>query len=248
MERQIAAIVKVQNGSKAMNTLLPAKIQILCTNGLKSVFLAAGDQLTRDTGIAFTADYGSTKKFTDRIAAGETPDVVILTGGAINALIAQGKLASGRTDVAKSFVGVAVRKGASPPDISTVAAFIATLRAARSISRSRIGASGLHLESLITRLGLAAELTPKIKVYDGYAAQACAEGEVEIAIQQLSELMPVVGLDIVGPLPKELQKVTMFSAGIGAATTQRAAAEKFIAYIKHRDRAAVLRANGLEPA
>ena len=230
------------------NTVPPETIHILCTNGLKAVFEATGDQLSLHTGVAFTADYGSTKKFTDRIAAGETPDVVILTGDAIDALIAQGKLAKGRTDLAKSFVGVAVHKGAPTPDISTVAAFIATLRAARSISRSRVGASGLHIESLVKRLGLADELTPKIKVYDGYAAQACAEGEVEIAIQQLSELMSVVGLHIVGPLPDELQKVTMFSAGIGAATTQRAAAEKFIAYIKHRDRASVLRANGLEPA
>lgn len=226
----------------------PQIIQVRCTNGLKSVFEAVGTALTQTTGVAFSADYGSTKKFSDEIAAGEVPDVVILTDEAIDTLIALGKLAKGRIDLARSFVGVAVRKGAPKPDISTVPAFIATLRAARAISRSKLGASGQHFEALLSHLGLAQELAPKIKIYDGRAAQACAEGEVDIAIQQISELMPVAGLEIVGPLPAELQKVTIFSAGIGAATKQRAAAEKFIAFIRDRDRIAALRTCGLEPA
>jgi molybdate transport system substrate-binding protein len=230
------------------NTAPPQTIRVLCTNGLKALFGAAGGRLTDETGVAFAADYGSTKKFTDRIAAGDVPDVVILTDEAIDTLIAQGKLAKGRIDLARSFIGVAVRKGAPKPDLSSVPAFIATLRAAKSIARSRVGASGLHLEELLNRLGLGAELAPKIKAYDGHAAQACADGETEIAIQQISELMPVAGLDIVGPLPAELQKVTMFSAGIGALTKQRGAAEKFIAYVKDPGRAAALRAHGLEPA
>jgi molybdate transport system substrate-binding protein len=230
------------------NLAPPQSIQVLCTNGLKSVFEAVGDALSRRTGVTFAADYGSTKKFTDQIAEGGAPDVVILTDEAIDSLIALGKLAGGRIDLARSFIGVAVRQGTPRPDISTVPAFIATLRAARAISRSRLGASGQHFETLLQRLGLTAELTPKIKVYDGRAAQACADGEVDIAIQQISELMPVTGLDIVGPLPPDLQKVTMFSAGIGAATRQRAAAEKFIAFVKDRERDEALRAHGLEPA
>jgi molybdate transport system substrate-binding protein len=223
-------------------------IQVLCTNGLKTVFEAIGKELTTATGVPFAAEYGSTKMFTDRIAGGDVPDVVILTDEAIDALIAQGKLAAGRVDLAKSLVGVAVRKGTPKPDISSSAAFIVALRAARLIARSRVGASGLHFASVLDRLGLADELAPKIKTYDGGAGQSCANGETDIAIQQISELMPVKGLDIVGPLPTELQKVTIFSAGIGAATTHRAAAEKFIAYIKGGERAAVLRTNGLEPA
>ena len=230
-----------------MSDTANATVRVLCTNGLKSLFEAEGGELTRATGVSFAADYGSTKKFTEQITAGDVPDIVILTDEAIDTLIAQGKLAKGRTDLAKSFIGVAVRKGTPKPDISTTAAFIATLRAAPSIARSRLGASGQHLESLLKQFGLAEELAPNIKIYDGYAAQACANGETEIAIQQISELMPA-GLDIVGPLPAELQKLTIFSAGIGAATKQRAAAKKFIAYIKDRDRAAALRAHGLEPA
>jgi molybdate transport system substrate-binding protein len=225
-----------------------APLKVLCTNGLKSVFLETGEQLSSRTGVHFSAEYGSTKKFTDRIAEGDNPDVAILTDEAIDTLIGQGRLSQGRVDVAKSFIGVAVRKGTPRPAIESVPAFIATLRAARAISRSKVGASGLHIADVFKQLGIAEELAPKIKIYDGYAAQACAEGEVDIAIQQISELMPVAGLEIVGPLPEELQKVTMFSAGIGATTSNRAAAEKFIAFIKSGDRAAVLRTHGLEPA
>ncbi len=122
-----------------------APLKVLCTNGLKSVFLETGEQLSSTTGVNFSAEYGSTKKFTDRVAEGDSPDVVILTDAAIDTLIGHGKLSQGRIDLAKSFIGVAVRTGTPKPDISSVPAFIATLRAARAISRSKMGASGLHI-------------------------------------------------------------------------------------------------------
>ncbi len=231
-----------------MNTAAPPDIRVLCTNGLKSVFAAIEHKLAGAIGAAVSADFGSTRKFSDCIAQGNVPDVAILTDEAIDALIAQGRLAGRRIDVAKSFVGVAVRQGAPRPDIASPEAFIRTLRSAGSISRSRRGASGLHMAALLERLGLAQELAPRVKVYDGYAAQACADGEVEIAIQQISELMPVAGLDIVGPLPDAFQKVTMFSAGLGATTSNRAAAEALITLIRSAECAPVLRARGLEPA
>ena len=101
---------------------------------------------------------------------------------------------------------------------------------------------------MIERFGLAEELSSKITAYDGMAGQTCADGDAEIAIQQISELMPVAGLDILGPLPDEIQKISVFSAGIGATTTQRDAAERFIAFAKSRDCDNVLRDKGLEPA
>jgi molybdate transport system substrate-binding protein len=232
-----------------MNNPAPATtIRVLCTNGLKSVFEAVGPALTRNTGIGFTAEYGSTAKFTDRIVGGDVPDVVILTDEAIEKLVADGQLAGRRIDLARSFIGVAVRKGAPHPDIGSRAAFIQTLRNAKSIARSRLGASGQHFGKLLEQFGLAGELAPKIFAYDGMAGQMCAEGKHEIAIQQISELMPVPGIDIVGPLPDEIQKVSIFSAGIGAASDQRAAAERFIAYVKSRDCDGILRDKGLEPA
>lgn len=230
------------------NTAVTPTIRVLCTNGLKTVFEAIGDNLQQKTGLHFSAEYGSTIKFTDRISGGDVPDVVILTDEAIDKLIALGKLSGKRMDLARSFVGVAVKQGAPHPDISTQAAFIQMLKNAKSIARSRLGASGQHFGALLERFGLAEELSSKITAYDGMAGQTCADGDAEIAIQQISELMPVAGLDILGPLPDEIQKISVFSAGIGATTTQRDAAERFIAFAKSRDCDNVLRDKGLEPA
>jgi molybdate transport system substrate-binding protein len=230
---------------QSMNSAAQTKVRVLCTNGLKSVFAALEKDLPAKAGAELAMEFGSTKKFADQIAAGDVPDIALLSDEAIDALIAQGKLAGTRVDIAKSFIGVAVRKGTRHPDISSPAAFIHTLKTTPSIARSRQGMSGLHLVQLLDRLGLTNEIAPKIKVYDGYAAQACADGEVEIAIQQIAELMPVAGLEIVGPLPGDLQKVTMFSGAAGAGTHKRAAADALVAYV--RSQADVLRAKGLEP-
>jgi molybdate transport system substrate-binding protein len=222
-------------------------LRILCTNGLKTVFEAIGPDLEKQ-GVPFSADYGSTAKFTDRVMEGDAPDIIILTDEAIDKLIAAGKIAGQRIDLAKSFVGVAVRKGTPHPDIGSAAAFIRTLRNAGAIACSRLGASGQHFRFLLDKFGIAEELAPKITAYDGYAGGACADGKADIAIQQISELMPVAGLDIVGPLPDEIQKNSIFSAGIGANTPQRTAAETFIARIKAGGYDRVLRDKGLEPA
>ena len=220
-------------------------LDVACSNGLKGVVVALeGDLRRRFSGLALS--YGSTKQLTETASA--ATHVFIMSDAAIDALIGAGTLAAERFDIARSRIGVAVRKGAPRPDISTLASFIATLRKAKSVGRSRQGISGLHLAGELTRLGLAEELGPKFKAYDGYAAQACANGEVEIAIQQISELAPVAGLDIVGPVPDELQKITIFSAGIGAHSGHRDNALAFIACLKSKEAAPTLRANGLEPA
>ncbi|MFZ0071212.1 MAG: substrate-binding domain-containing protein [Xanthobacteraceae bacterium] len=219
-------------------------LDVACSNGLKGVVVALeGDLRRRFSGLALS--YGSTKQLTETASA--ATDVFIMSDAAIDALIGAGTLAAERFDIARSRIGVAVRKGAPRPDISTLASFIATLRKTKSVGRSRQGISGLHLAGELTRLGLAEELGPKFKAYDGYAAQACANGEVEIAIQQISELAPVAGLDIVGPVPDELQKITIFSAGIGAHSGHRDNALAFIARLKSKEAAPTLRANGLEP-
>lgn len=229
------------------NPASTGNIRVLCTNGLKTVYEAVGADLQKASGVAFSAEYGATAKFMDRITAGEVPDVIVLTEEAIDRLIAAGKIEGRRIDIAKSFIGVAVRKGTPRPDISSRAAFIQTLRDAKSIACSRLGASGQHFRHLLNQFGITEELAPKITAYDGYAGQACAEGKAEIAIQQISELMPVTGLDIIGPLPNEIQKNAIFSAGVGAGTAKRAEAEKFIAHIKSGTYDKVLRDKGLEP-
>jgi len=220
-------------------------LDVACSNGLKGVVVALEDALRKRFG-RLAVSYGSTRQLTE--TAKPATDVVIMSDAAIDTLIAAGTLAAQRFDLARSRIGVAVRTGAPRPEIATLAAFIETLRNAKSIGRSRQGISGLHIGGELTRLGLAEELGPKFKAYDGYAAQACANGEVELAIQQISELAPVAGLDIVGPVPDELQKITIFSAGIGAHSGHRDRALAFIDCLKAKETAPVLRANGLEPA
>src|SRR6516225_4354816 len=220
-------------------------LDVACSNGLKGVVAAMEDALRKRFG-RLAVSYGSTWQLTE--TAKPATDVVIMSDAAIDALIAAGTLAAERVDLARSRIGVAVRKGAPRPDITTLASFIETLRKAKSIGRSRQGISGLHIAGELVRLGLADELGPKFKAYDGYAAQACANGETDIAIQQISELAPVAGLDIVGPLPDELQKITIFSAGLGAQSPHRATGVAFVEFLKSKKAEPTLRANGLEPA
>lgn len=222
-----------------------AVLDIACSNGLKGVVVA----LTRDLQSKFgelAITYGSTKQLSESVKP--TTDVVIMSDAAIDGLIAARTLAPQRLDIALSRIGVAVRQSTPHPDISSLPALVAALRSAKSISRSRQGISGLHIAGELVRLGLAEELEPKFKAYDGYAAQACANGETDIAIQQISELVPVPGLDIVGPLPDELQKITIFSAGLGAQSRHRATAVAFVDFLKSKQAEPTLHANGLEPA
>jgi molybdate transport system substrate-binding protein len=235
---------KPSNESIMENSAPPA-VAVACSNGLKGVIQALEGELRGKVG-ALAITYGSTKHLTENMPPGT--DVVIMSDTAIDALIAGGQLAAGRFDLALSRIGVAVREGTPRPDIGTLEAFVAALRSAKSIGRSRQGISGVHLVGEFARLGLTDELGPKVKAYDGYAAQACANGEVEIVIQQISELALVAGLDIVGPVPVALQKITTFSAGITAQSTHPEAALAFITALKAKEAVPVLRANGLEPA
>jgi molybdate transport system substrate-binding protein len=182
-----------------------------------------------------------------QIATGESGDVAIFTAAAIDELIARRKVTA-RMDLTRSFVGIAVKKGAPKPDISTPEKFKATLLAAKSIARSETGASGLYFASLIERLGLTDTLKPKIKVQDGIVGKLAASGEVEIAVQQISELMQADGAEIVGPLPEALQQVTVFSAGVFVSSARMQAAQAFVAYLAAPENAGLIRRMGMEPA
>jgi len=222
-------------------------IRVLCTLGLRGLL----DEITRALdarGLYFTASYGATNVLMPRIGAGETADVAILTDTGIEGLIEHGTLATGsRRDLARSAIGIAVKAGAAKPDISTPEAFKQTLRAARSIAFSRSGASGIHFANLISQLGVADEVARKARIFDGVVGTLAARGEVELAVQQVSELRLVDGIDIVGPLPDALQKVTVFSAGFFAASPRPAAGGLFIEALRTPDVAAVMRKQGLEP-
>jgi molybdate transport system substrate-binding protein len=227
----------------------PPPLRLLSTLGVMGALQAQQGALERRLGTALAAEFAPTKVLVDRLAAGETPDVVILTAEAIAALAAQGKLAPGGAPLALSLVGIAQAPGQAHPDIGSAAALVATLRAARSIAYSAAGASGLFFAQLIERLGIAAEVNAKATVIpQGLTGALVAHGETQYAIQQISELKLVDGIDIIGPLPADTQTPTVFSA---AALADRPRAEEATALVRllaGPEMAAAFTAAGLQPA
>jgi len=225
-------------------------MEILCTNGVKSVMLELlpAFERARSTKVAIT--WGSTNALLKDIESGAGGDLAILTAEAIDDLIKQGKaVAGGRVDLARSGIGVAVRKGAKRPDIASPEALKRALLAAKSVAHSKTGLSGIYFPTVLARLGIADEMTSKIVIPDPGTpvGEVVAKGDAEIGIQQISELLPVPGIEIVGPLPEPLQKITIFSGGVLTAAKDRdgaAALLKFVAAESHR----LLKQKGLEPA
>jgi molybdate transport system substrate-binding protein len=225
-----------------------AVIEVLSTLALRGVLLEVAADFRARTGLAVAAGYKSTNAQLLAISQGATADMAIITRPAIDQLVGAGKIVAGSAaDIAQSGVGLAVRAGAPKPDIATVEAFKRTLLAAKSIAFSRIGASGIHFGEVIERLGIAAEVRRKAIIGDSYVGEIAARGEAELAVQQISELMPVAGIDIVGPLPGDLQKISVFSAGIFTAARNPAGAAKLIAYLALPELAPILIRKGLSP-
>jgi molybdate transport system substrate-binding protein len=197
------------------------------------------------TGIAVEADFAPTVALLDRLRGGEAADIAILTAQGIDDLTGEGVIRPGsRTDIALSFVGVAVKAGAPKPDIGSVEAFKATLLAARAVAYSRIGASGLYFAGLIERLGIAEAVNARaVIVPSGFTAERLVSGEADLAVQQISELMVVPGIEVAGPLPAEVQTVATFSGGrLGEAGAD------LLRFLASAEAAPVLRRAGLEPA
>ncbi len=217
-----------------------AMLRVLSTLGLAGVLQDLACSLP-----PLDLQLAPTQTLVGRIAAGERGDVAILTGVAVDELIAGGILdRASRMDLARSHVGVAVREGASRPDIATPEAFVAALLGARSVALSRAGASGLYMAGLLDRLGIAEAVYRKaIVIPSGFTGELVARGEAELAIQQISELMAVPGLDILGRLPPGIEGVSVFTAALFVRASD-AAAQVLQAL---RASAALMQEKGLEP-
>jgi molybdate transport system substrate-binding protein len=175
----------------------------------------------------------------------------VLTTAAIDDLIGQGKLvAATRAALANSGAGVAVRKGALKPDITTVDAFKNALLNAKSVAYVEQGGTGIYLKALLQRLGIADALKDKVKLLppENPAANAVANGEAEIGMTQISEILPYTGAELVGPFPKEIQLTTSFAAAVGANARQPEAANALIKFLTAPSAAPVFKAKGLDPA
>jgi molybdate transport system substrate-binding protein len=185
-----------------------------------------------------------------RLARGEPADVLIMVGAALDDLIKQGKVvAESRVDLARSFIGVAVRAGAPRPDLSSAEAFRRALLAAKSVAYSD-SASGVYVSTeMFQKLGVVDAMKGKARMIPAEPVGAVvARGEAEIGLQQVSELLPVPGIDFVGPLPPEIQKVTLYSAGVATNATEPAAARLLIQYLSSPEAYATIKKTGLEPA
>jgi molybdate transport system substrate-binding protein len=229
-----------------------ADIKVLTAGAFKQVVLALVPDFEKTTDHKVTLDNDTVGALVKRIEGGEAFDVAILSPAAIDSLTKAGKIAPGAPALARVGVGVVVKAGAPPPDIATVDAFKQALLAAKSVAYidpAAGGSSGIYVAGLLDRLGIADAVKPKARLIKGGAvAEHVVAGEAEIGIHQISEILPVKGATLVGPLPKDIQNYTVYAAGVAAAARNGDAAKALVAFLAGPAAAPVLQAKGMEPA
>lgn len=227
------------------------EIKVLASVALTSTLNELAPKFESLSGNKVTIGYALAAQIKQRILQGEPTDVAILTRPMMEDLLERGKLSGSLENFGGTPVAIAVRTGAVKPDISSVDAFKRTLLAAKSISYSdpeKGGASGVVFAKIIERLGLTGELKAKtILVPGAQAPSLVARGEAELGVAQASEIVPVSGAEVLGPLPGDLNSVTVFTAGVGERSKVPAAARALIRFLTGPDAAPVLKAKGFEP-
>jgi molybdate transport system substrate-binding protein len=223
-------------------------MRVLSSLAIKEAYLELQPQFEKKSGLQVQTEWLGMVDIMQRVKAGESADLVIASQKALGELKSLGKV-DAVVDLATSCVAVAVRKGARRPDIGSAEAVKSALLAAKSIGYSS-GPSGVYLAELFQKWGIAEALKPKItQTPPGTAVgPLIARGETEIGFQQMSELLPTPGIDIIGPLPSAIQVITTFSGGVHTAAKQGDAARAWMAFITAPQSAAVLRKHGMEPA
>ena len=226
-----------------------AEIKVLSSNGMREAVVELAPQFERSTGHKLSIRYDTAAFLQRDIDRGESFDVAVMTTSQFDAVAKTGKFdLATRTLVTLSRIGIAVRKGASKPDIGSVEAFRRTMLAAKSIAYATVGTSGVHFMAVCERLGIAGEVKAKGKTLPGGSlGEFVAKGEAELAIQQISELLPVEGIELVGPFPAELALITPYTAAVGANSKDGAIGKAFIAFLTTPNARAVFKAKGLDP-
>ncbi len=226
-----------------------AEIKVLSTQATEQAYRELAPQFEQASGHNLSTIFTGTLDVQKRIAAGESYDIILMAGPAIEDFIKSGKIVPGsRIDIARSGVGVAVKAGAPKPDISTTDAVKKTLIAAKSIGYST-GPSGVYLTGLFQRLGVADAIKSKLKQTPTgvFVGSIVANGEAEVGFQQVSELAHFVGVDFVGPLPADIQDITVFSAGLQVGAKEPDAAKAWLKFLTAPEHATAFSARGLTP-
>lgn len=235
------------------NIAAAADIKVLSAGAYKQVVVALAPEFEKATGHKLIIDNATAGVLVERIKGGEAFDVAVITPRAIDDLAKDGKIVTGsRVNLARVGVGVMVKDGAPKPDIGSVEAFKQAVLAAKSVAYidpASGGSSGIYVAGLFDKLGIAGQVKPKAKLKKGgYVAELLVSGEAELGIHQISEIVPVKGVTLVGPLPAEIQNYTIYAGGLSATAKNADAAKALLKALTSEAAAAVLKARGLEPA
>ena len=228
---------------------MTAALKLVSSMATRELLAEAARRFERDTGIAVEAQAGGGVEVAKRVSAGEAFDVVVLASGAIDKLVAEGRIVGGRVDLVRSGVAMAVAAGAPQPAVATEEDVKAAVVAAPSLSYST-GPSGVYLEKLFERWGILEQIRARIVVPPPGVpvGSLVANGRVALGFQQLSELMNLAGITVLGPLPDAIQTMTVFSGGVCAATSRPADAAALLESLRAPAAAALKRQHGMEPA
>ena len=233
---------------------LPAwagELRMLGTGASRAIIEGMARQFETATGHRIDLVTDTAGGASRRVQAGEAYDVIMIVPAAIDDLIARGLVVAGtRRDIASVGIGVGVREGEARPDISTVEAFVAALRAAPRIAYvdpAAGGTSGIYFRGWLERSGLAAEMAPKTRLQaGGYVAELVARREADLVVHQISEILPVKGVAMIGPLPAAIQLITTYSAGLAAGARDPALARAFLDHMTGAAADDLIRAAGME--
>jgi len=228
-----------------------AELQVLSAGAVRSIVTDLAAAYEKETGNTVKLTFGTVGQIRAKLAEATPADVAIMTDTALDQMTRQGVVREGTwVEVGRTGIGVGVRDGAAKPDIGTPAALKQALLSAKSLTYVDPGqgaTSGIHFAGVLQQLGIADAVKSKTTlVPGGYPAELVAKGEVEMVVHQISEIVPVKGVTLVGPLPKELQKVTVYSAGVAVASASKPAAAAFVAFLARPDFKPKLAAAGLD--
>jgi molybdate transport system substrate-binding protein len=246
MQTVIATLVAVLSGTTTSYAQGHA-VRVLISNGFRAVFDELVPACERSIGHRVTAQSGTSTSLIDKVKAGESFDVAIMTTEAMESLAKSGKVAA-RTPLGRSGIGIGSRAGAQKPDITTADALKKTFLAAKSVTYAGDGASRPHIERMMVTLGIADVMSKKTILEQGSvrAAARVASGDAELLITLVSEILPAPGVELVGPLPVQFQNYVSFAGAAGVKSDNAAAAKSLISCLSGPNVAATLKAKGME--